>query len=161
MCRSINFSAAAVRSYSPLPPSVAEGSVLASPAWYVSKPCSTGPNPGAADVPFADGGGRVAGLLEIVADHFLFERHLHFDFRVEQFLRGRIGPTGQERGQVEASRRLAGKNRSSRGRADRLGAVGRSEPHALLRKVVEVWRMMILPPVAMQIIDAQVVAEDE
>src|ERR1044071_8883403 len=98
----------------------------------------------AAHMPLADRCRHIAGLFEILWEHFLRKRHLLFDFRVENFLRYAVGPAGTVSGQVQAGRGFAGEDGGSRRGANRLGAISRSETHALRRKVVQVWRMVIL-----------------
>ena len=73
-----------------------------------------GAEAGAAEVPLADAGRGVTGVLQILGDGLLVERQLLVDLRVEQLLRRGVGAAGQEGGQVQAGRRLAGQERRAR-----------------------------------------------
>jgi hypothetical protein len=110
-----------------------------------------------AQVPLADAGRGVAVLFEVLGQGLLRQRQLHRDLRMQELLRFGIGPAGEERRDVQPGRVLAGHQRGSRRRADRLGAVGRRKAKALAGQPVEIGRRLIHPPIAREVIDSQVV----
>ncbi len=115
----------------------------------------------AADVPLAERAADVAGLLEVLRQHHLFQRHLHLDLGVQNLLGDAVGAAGQKGGQVQAGWGLAREDRRPRRRADRLGAVGGGETHAFLCETIQAGRVVVMPPVTVQIVDAQIVAKNE
>src|SRR5207249_9586620 len=80
---------------------------------------------------------------------------------MKHFLRNAIGTARQVGGQVQTRRRLAGEDSRPRGRADGLGAVGAGKTDALLRETIEVRSVVVLAAIAMEIVNAEVIAENE
>src|SRR5258705_8734542 len=103
----------------------------------------------------------VAGLFQYLGDRYFLQGQLTFDPRLQQPLRRRIGTPRKIIGEVEPRGTLAGHDRRSRWRANRLSRVRTSESHPLRRETVEVGRAMIVASVAPEIVDPKIVGQDQ
>jgi hypothetical protein len=116
---------------------------------------------GPAQVPLADCRGRVARRAQPLGDGRLVERQLLADCRMQQFLRRRVGASGQVRRQMQARRRPSGHQRRARGRADRRRHVCRGEPQPRGREAIQIRRAVIPSAISGEIVHAQIVSEYE
>src|SRR4051812_32371297 len=112
-------------------------------------------------MPFSDAGRHVAEAVQSLRDRRLLKRKLALDLRLNEFLRRSIGPPGKKIRDVQPARRLPGHNRRARSRADGRGAIRARKTHPLGGQAVEIWRRLILAPIAGEVVYPQVVAEDE
>src|SRR5262249_23031795 len=114
-----------------------------------------------AQVPFADVCGGVSRRLERLGEGRLFERQLRGDDGAQQWLVGPVGAAGDEVGEVEALRVLAGDQRGARRRADGAGGVGGGELYAVGGEAVEVRRAVVGAAVTAEVAGAEVVDQDD
>ena len=76
-------------------------------------------------------------------------------------MRGTVAATGEERGDLQASRTLAGHQGRAGRRADRSRGVGLGETGAFGGKLVQVGRVLILTAEAAEVVDAEVISEED
>lgn len=118
------------------------------------------PEPRPAEMPLADARRDVAGLAQHLREREFLQRELPFENRLKHFLRRSIGPARQEIRDVQPRRIFPREQRRARRRAHGL-PIRIREPHPLPCELVEVRRVVIGATVAVEIVDAEIVREDE
>ena len=119
------------------------------------------PKPRAAEMPFPEARRRVSGTAQDFGERRFFQRELTFDDRLPELLRRSIRATGKEIREMQTSGAFTREDRRARRRADGLRAIRGREAHALPSELIEIRRGLILPTVATQVIDPEIVGEDE
>ena len=115
----------------------------------------------AAEVPLADGGRHVALGLEQFGDRRDAGRQVQVDRRAEQAVRGAVGASGEEGGDLQPGRALARHQGGARRRAHRGRGVSLREAGAVGGEPIEVRRALVLPAEATEVVDPEVVGEED